>query len=240
MRVLDHGLHDGDDEGGGRVGAAFHEDAADEAQLGGREGRLALLVENAVHEGAKVLAGGAPGFDVGEDVAVERVHAGADGFGPRDVVAEPALREPFEEGVDVDRWRRARLHNLGPRFHHRVQAVHVLGLYVRGSDTKDWMVELVKGFLAKGGVGGEVHTDGVCDTVAESFRVLHVLLRIEHVISGQLQCFGIHDLDVLLIAHLFHQVLVDQLTKCSPLVAWVPCKPPSLQFVGANKMESVP
>ncbi len=31
VRVLDHGLDDGDDEGGGRVGAAFHEDAADEA-----------------------------------------------------------------------------------------------------------------------------------------------------------------------------------------------------------------
>ncbi len=198
---------------------------------------MALLVEHAVHEGADVLAGCAPGFDGGEDIAVERVHAGADGFSPRDVVAEPAFREPFEEGVDVDGWRGARLHDLGPRFHHCVQAVHVLGLYVRGADTEDWMVKLVIGCLGRGW-GGEVHTDGVCNTVAEPFRVLHVLLRIKHVISGQLQCFGVHDLDVLLIAHLFHQVLVDQLTECSPLVAWVPCKLPSLQFVGADKMES--
>ena len=31
VRVSDHGLHDGDDERGRGAGAAFHEDAADEA-----------------------------------------------------------------------------------------------------------------------------------------------------------------------------------------------------------------
>ena len=120
VRVADHGLHDGDDERGRRVGAAFHEDAADEAQLRGRQRVLPLLVQHPVHEGAQVLARRAPGFDLAENIAVQRVHARADGFGARDVVAEPALREPFEEGVYVHRWRGASLHNLGPRLHHRV------------------------------------------------------------------------------------------------------------------------
>ena len=44
VRLADHGLHDGDDERGRRVGAAFHEGGTDEALLGRQQRVLPLLV----------------------------------------------------------------------------------------------------------------------------------------------------------------------------------------------------
>jgi len=155
-----------------------------------------------------------PFLDHVEQITEERVFVIIELLRPRHPHAKESLRDPVQERVNIHRWRVTDFIDDGQLVHDIVKPRHVRFVTGWGPTSINFHNSAVSGRVKN--KQGITLTQTHDDTVAVPFRMLHVLFWSDHIIPYHLHSFGVLDLDMFLLDHRFHKMLMCNLTEAPP------------------------